>query len=207
MRQAQGETSILMRGRIAIAALLIGMAALVVGTGPSALAAQDAQTAQSDSTPQAQAVAPQAKPAARPRGSVTNLPLPRFVSLKANEANLRRGPSLSHRIDWVLKRRGYPLEVIAEYGHWRRVRDIDGATGWIHYTLISGVRMALVADDMVDLHRRATLSSGVVAQAEKGSVLRLLECARDWCRASAGGYKGWVEKRGLWGIYDGETLE
>ena len=61
------------------------------------------------------------------RGPVTNLPLPRFVSMKASEANVRRGPSLTHRIDWVFKRRGMPLEVTAEFGHWRRVRDHDNA--------------------------------------------------------------------------------
>ena len=63
------------------------------------------------------------------RGSVTNLPLPRFVSLKSSEVNVRRGPSLTHRIDWVYKRRDLPVEVTAEYGHWRRVRDRDGAAG------------------------------------------------------------------------------
>ena len=67
------------------------------------------------------------------KGTVTNLPLPRFVSLKASKANARRGPSLSHRIDWVYKRKHMPLEVYAEYENWRRVRDIDGAGGWVHY--------------------------------------------------------------------------
>lgn len=141
------------------------------------------------------------------RGSVTNLPLPRFVSLKATEANARRGPSLSHRIDWVFKLRGYPLEVIAEYGHWRRVRDFEDATGWVHYTLISGVRTALVQHETVDLHVRPDPSSRLTAQAEKGAVLRLLECNIDWCKASAGGHKGWLSKTGLWGIDADEILE
>ena len=69
------------------------------------------------------------------RGSVTNLPIPRFVSLKAAEGNVRRGPSLSHRIDWIYKQRNMPLEVTAEFGHWRRVRDREGAGGWVHYSL------------------------------------------------------------------------
>ena len=68
-------------------------------------------------------------------GPETNLPVPRFVSLRAHEANVRRGPSLSHRIDWIFKRRDMPLQVIAEYGHWRRVIDRDGqggvAVGWV----------------------------------------------------------------------------
>jgi SH3-like domain-containing protein len=141
------------------------------------------------------------------RGAVTNLPLPRFVSLKATEANARRGPSLSHRIDWVFKLRGYPLEVIAEYGHWRRVRDFEDATGWVHYSLISGARTALVQHDTVDLHVRPDLSSRLTAQAEKGAILRLLECTPDWCKASAEGHKGWLQKAGLWGIRSDEVLD
>ena len=61
------------------------------------------------------------------RGQVTNLPMPRFVSLKAAEGNVRRGPSLSHRIDWVFTKRNMPLEIVGEYGHWRRVQDREGA--------------------------------------------------------------------------------
>jgi SH3-like domain-containing protein len=70
--------------------------------------------------------------AAGERGPVTGLPLPRYVSLKASEANVRRGPSLTHRIDWVFKRRDMPLRITAEFGHWRRVEDRDGAGGWVH---------------------------------------------------------------------------
>ena len=73
------------------------------------------------------------------RGPVTNLPLPRYVSLKASKANVRRGPSRTHRIDWVFTRKSMPLQITAEYGHWRRVRDIEGAGGWVHYSLLSGV--------------------------------------------------------------------
>ena len=64
--------------------------------------------------------------AALETGSATNLPLPRYVSLKASEGNVRRGPSLTHRIDWVFKRRDMPLQITAEHGHWRRVQDRDG---------------------------------------------------------------------------------
>ncbi|MEL6566070.1 MAG: SH3 domain-containing protein, partial [Pseudomonadota bacterium] len=67
--------------------------------------------------------------AARDTGPVTNLPLPRYVSLKAVEGNVRRGPSLTHRIDWVFQRRDMPLRITAEHGHWRRVEDRDGMGG------------------------------------------------------------------------------
>ncbi|HCT32088.1 MAG TPA: aspartyl-trna synthetase, partial [Sulfitobacter sp.] len=73
-------------------------------------------------------------------GQVTNLPVPRFVSMKASEGNVRRGPSLTHRIDWVFKHRDLPLRITAEHGHWRRVEDRDGMGGWVHYSLLSGTR-------------------------------------------------------------------
>jgi SH3-like domain-containing protein len=178
----------------------------VAATPSSALAQTPAQsTVQSDEDASADTVPPPILKSAR--GAVTNLPLPRFVSLKATEANARRGPSLSHRIDWVFKLRGYPLEVVAEYGHWRRVRDYEDATGWVHYTLISGVRTALVQHETVDLHVRPDPASRLTAQAEKGAVLRLLECSIEWCKASGDGHKGWLRKTGLWGIGPDEILE
>ena len=79
-----------------------------------------------------------------------SVPLPRFVSLKGNEGNARRGPGLTHRIDWVFTRAGMPLKITAEYEHWRRVEDAEGAGGWVHYSLLSGVRSALVAKDIAD---------------------------------------------------------
>jgi SH3-like domain-containing protein len=134
------------------------------------------------------------------RGSVTNLPLPRYVSLKAAEGNVRRGPSLSHRIDWVYKRRGLPLQITAEYGHWRRVRDRDGAGGWIHYSLLSGVRTVLVQKDLLPLRRVAAPDAQVVANLEFGVIARLGKCNPDWCRITADGYSGWARKSALWGV-------
>ncbi|EBA06332.1 SH3 domain-containing protein [Sagittula stellata] len=134
------------------------------------------------------------------RGPVTNLPLPRFVSMKAAEVNVRRGPSLSHRIDWVYKRRDMPLEITAEYGHWRRVRDRDGAGGWVHYALLSGVRTVIVDQDMLALHKRPEADSNVTARLEMGVIARLGECGIDWCELSADGYRGWADKSALWGV-------
>jgi len=141
------------------------------------------------------------------QGPVTNLPLPRFVSLKADEANLRRGPSLNHRIDWIFQRKGYPLEVIAEYGHWRRVRDLDGASGWVHYSLISGVRMGLANAELVDIFARPENGARVEAQAQKDVLLRLHACDVSWCRVSADGHKGWALKSDIWGVRSDEVWE
>jgi SH3-like domain-containing protein len=133
-------------------------------------------------------------------GPVTNLPLPRFVSLKAAEGNVRRGPSLSHRIDWVFRRRDMPLQVTAEFENWRRVQDQDGQGGWIHYALLSGVRTVVVTADMADLLARPEPQAMIAARAEPGVIARLGECLPDWCRISAGGTRGWVRKDAIWGV-------
>lgn len=141
------------------------------------------------------------------RGPVTNLPLPRYVSLKATKANVRRGPSLTHRIDWIFKRRNMPLVVTAEHGHWRRVQDIDGAGGWVHYSLLSGSRTVIVTADMLPLNMRAEPDTAMVAQLELGVVAQLQKCGEDWCRIAAGGYKGWVRKHNIWGVGDDEIRD
>lgn len=141
------------------------------------------------------------------RGTVTNLPIPRFVSIKTDECNVRRGPSLTHRIDWVFQRKGMPVEVTAEYGHWRRVRDRDGAGGWVHYSLLSGVRTVIVDQDMLDLHLGPDETTPVEARVESGVIARLGKCNPDWCRLDAGGYRGWAPKAALWGVKPGEIRD
>lgn len=141
------------------------------------------------------------------RGPVTNLPIPRFVSLKASEGNVRRGPSLTHRIDWVFTRRDMPLEITGEYGHWRRVRDREGAGGWMHYSLLSGARTVIVAEDMVPMRMRPDEGAPAVAHAEAGVIARLGDCSLDWCRISAGGERGWTPKTALWGVKPEEIRE
>lgn len=140
-------------------------------------------------------------------GCVTNLPLPRYVSLKGNEGNARRGPGLTHRIDWVFTRAGMPLKVTAEYENWRRVEDFEGAGGWVHYSLLSGVRTVLVTLDMAEFRVTPADTATVVAQAELGVIGRVLECNADWCRLSVEGQRGWVRKASLWGVKADEIIE
>ena len=141
------------------------------------------------------------------RGPVTNLPMPRYVSLKASKANVRRGPSLTHRIDWVFTRRNMPLQITAEHGHWRRVQDLEGAGGWVHYSLLSGVRTVIVEEDMLAIRMKPESDAPEVALLELGVVARLGECGPDWCRLTSGGYKGWAHKSALWGVKPGELRE
>ena len=141
------------------------------------------------------------------KGSVTNLPIPRYVSLKANEANVRRGPSLSHRIDWVYKRKNIPLEIYAEYENWRRVRDFEGLGGWIHYTLVSGVRYALVTDNLLEMRLLPSADAQVIAKIPQHNIAGIDKCVKNWCRIIDDGYKGWVPKSGIWGTYENELID
>ncbi|MFP4404623.1 SH3 domain-containing protein [Rhodosalinus sp.] len=145
--------------------------------------------------------------AAEERGPVTNLPLPRFVSLKASEANARRGPSLTHRIDWVFVRRDMPLRITAEHGHWRRVQDREGAGGWVHYSLLSGVRTVIVEEDNLPLRARPAERAPATALLQAGVVARLGACRAEWCRLTAGGHRGWARRTGLWGVAPGELRD
>ena len=141
------------------------------------------------------------------RGPVTNLPLPRYVSLKAAEGNVRRGPSLTHRIDWVYTRRNMPLRITAEHGHWRRVEDRDGQGGWVHYSLLSGVRTVIVEDEMLNMYTRPDPAAPVSAALEKDVIARLGKCNESWCQLRSGGYKGWAYKENLWGVAASEIRD
>ncbi len=177
---------------LAIALAVAPMSALAQETAPAPRPAEIVQAV--------------AMPAPR-TGPVTGFPIPRYVSLKASEANARRGPSRSHRIDWVFQRRNMPMMVVAEHGHWRRVVDRDGAGGWMHYSLLSGVRTGIVEVDMLELRQRPALDAPVRAHAELGVVGRLDECDGSWCRLNAGGHWGWVPMSALWGVEPGEVFD
>ncbi len=144
-------------------------------------------------------------------GPVTNLPIPRYVSLKTNEANVRRGPGSNHRIDWVFVQRGTPLLVTAEFENWRRIQDQEGAGGWVHFTLLTGVRTVVVVNARITLHAEPAADARVVAYAERGVIGWIDACRLDWCEIDArdedGRYSGWVRKSDVWGVGPSEILE
>ena len=109
-------------------------------------------------------------------GRVTGRPLPRFAALKRDRARVRRGPGRTYRVDWEFVRRGMPLEIVAEHGNWRRVRDIEGAGGWVHYALLTGRRSGIVLEDMLPLRSRPSAGAPEVARAEAGAMLRVERC-------------------------------
>lgn len=141
------------------------------------------------------------------RGKITNLPIPRFVSLKTSEGNIRRGPSLSHKIDWVLMARDIPLKIVDEHEHWRRVVDHEGASGWIHYSLISGARTALVLKDMSPLFKKPMYGADVKAKIQVNAIGSLGKCDKEWCFLKFSTAKGWVIRSNLWGLLKNEIRE
>ena len=145
--------------------------------------------------------------AAKPNG----LPLPRFVSLKSDRVNVRRGPSRDHPVTWIYTRGGTPIEVIAEFDNWRRVRDSEGDEGWVFHSMLSGKRTALVApwskQPELRLHAEADAASGVVARLEPRVLARVDKCDGRWCRISGQGFSGWMTQESLWGVYPDETID
>lgn len=145
-------------------------------------------------------------------GQATGLELPRYVSLRASRARLRAGPGTQYPVNWVYVRPGIPLEIIAEYGNWRMVRDWTSAKGWMYRSLLSGRRTAVVAPwqkDPVPLKRRPSDKAPPIAMLTPGVIGSLEQCDGRWCRVSVrdGAWRGYVPQEKLWGAYPGELLE
>jgi SH3-like domain-containing protein len=144
-------------------------------------------------------------------GPASGLPVPRFVSLKADRVNVRAGPTKDHRITWQYTRPGLPVEVTAESENWRRIRDWEGAEGWVYHSLLSGRRTALVTqkskDEFVPLHDKADAGSAVSARLQAGVLATVRRCTGQWCRIVGQGFDGWIAQERLWGAYPDETVE
>jgi SH3-like domain-containing protein len=144
-------------------------------------------------------------------GSVSGLPVPRFVSLKADKVKVRQGPSLDQDVRWIYTRAGLPLEITAEFENWRRVRDWEGSEGWVYHSLLSGRRTAVVVptlkNELVPLYGSPDAKAAVVAKLEAGVVGSLKTCNGSWCEFAGKGFEGWIKQDRLWGAYPNEKLE
>ena len=124
----------------------------------------------------------------------------RFVSLKAERANLRVGPGRRYPIDWVYTRPGLPLLVVAQFDQWRWVLDHEGTKGWMHKSLLSTRRTVVIMDGVQTIRERPLTGSPAVVRAEAGVVANLLGCEEGWCRIGLAGEEGWVPENALWGV-------
>jgi SH3-like domain-containing protein len=146
-------------------------------------------------------------------GQSSGLPVPRFVSLKSDKVNVRGGPTKDHDVAWMFTRAGLPVEVTAEFDNWRRIRDWEGAEGWVYHSLLSGKRTAIVAasrkqkDDLLPLYGNADGQSTVTARLQPGVLGQVKKCNGSWCRVVGNGFDGWVQQERLWGVYPNEKVE
>ncbi|NQW11119.1 MAG: hypothetical protein HQ481_14730 [Alphaproteobacteria bacterium] len=140
-------------------------------------------------------------------GTETGLPVPRFVTLRAKEVNVRTGPGVRYPIDWVFQRPNLPVEVVAEFDTWRKIRDPEGTEGWVHQSMLSGRRTAIVIGATRMIRRTPEASSPAVARVEPGVIGWLESCRRQWCELDVAGLNGWIHRSHIWGIRVDEAID
>ena len=142
------------------------------------------------------------------KGSVTGLAIPRFMSLRFDDVNLRVGPGTRYPIDWVYHRRDLPVEIIRELEDWRLVQDQDNIRGWVRAQTLSPRRGFVVTGAQRTLRAKAADDAAAVALLKPGVVghLRVCAAASDWCDADVGQYRGWIKRSEVFGLYPGEAF-
>ena len=151
--------------------------------------------------------------AAAQAGSDTtaSLPVPRFVSIKADRVNVRGGPDKDHDVSYIYTRVGWPVEITAEFEDWRRIRDSDGTEGWVYHSLLSGKRTAVVQmknkTDLAQLYAKPDDKSGITARLQVGVLSTIKHCTGAWCEIAGDGFDGWIQQNQLWGVYPNEKVE
>ena len=142
--------------------------------------------------------------------TASGLPVPRYVSLKSDHVNVRAGPTKDNDVAWVYTRSGLPVEITAEFENWRRVRDSEGAEGWVYHSLLSGRRTAVVTmkhkDELAPIYDRADADSAVAAKLQAGVVTQVKKCNANWCHVIGNGFDGWIQQERLWGVYSDEQV-
>jgi len=140
----------------------------------------------------------------------SGLPVPRFVSLKTDKVNVRKGPSSEHALAFTFQEKGLPVEITAEFEGWRKIRDAEGSEGWILHNMLSGKRTALIAPGRkgayLNLMNGPSIESGAAARLASGVVAEIRKCDGTWCRVLASGYDGYVDQNMVWGAYPGEAV-
>lgn len=141
----------------------------------------------------------------------SGLPVPRFVSIKADRVNVRGGPDKDHDVSFIYTRVGWPVEITAEFENWRRIRDSDGSEGWVYHSLLSGKRTAAVQlkvkTDMAPLYAKPDRDSAVTARLEVGVLGTVKACTGTWCHIAGAQFDGWIDQNDLWGVYPNEKFD
>ncbi len=136
----------------------------------------------------------------------SGLPVPRFVSLKSDHVFVRTGPSMDYPIKWIYKRENFPVEVVQEFDAWRKIKDVNGDSGWVHKLLISGERFAVVTGKAPILLTGKEEGGKAVAEVEPNAILKIEQCTLHACQLESKPFQGWIFKENLWGVYPKEIL-
>src|SRR5215813_1827058 len=124
----------------------------------------------------------------------SGLPIPRFATLKSDEVNVRTGPGSRYPIDWVFTRKGMPVEIVAEYENFRKIRDWQGASGWVYQGLLTGKRSLIIPSKVANLYKTPAASAEVVAKLEPEVMGEIRSSQGDWCRVKVSSVSGWLQR-------------
>ncbi len=122
-----------------------------------------------------------------------------FLSLKTSEVNLRQGPSFEYPIILTYKKKYLPILILDKSETWKKVKDHENNTGWIHISQLSKKKTAINIKKNSILYKKPTFYSKPIAQLEIGRLVIIKKCKIEWCKISSGNFKGWVDKNSLWG--------
>lgn len=122
-----------------------------------------------------------------------------FSTLKYNKVNLRQGPSKDYPVKIFYKKKYLPVLVFDSSDNYRKIRDHENNTGWIHVSQLSKRKAALVDIDQIIMFKNSTIFSKPLVVLEKGRLCIILKCKYSWCKIKTGEYSGWVKKEKLWG--------
>lgn len=206
-----------MRSIVMIAAL---MAMIFIGAGGACAGTEGAKPLAKPAhkpVAAARAASPAAKPAAQKtpapvtmadtKDGASGLPVPRFVTLGADEVNLRTGPGFRYPIRVVFRKTGLPVEITREFDVWRQIRDKSGDEGWVHKSMLSGKRAVIVAGGTQTLLAEPKASARPVVRLETGVIAALSTCKGEWCRLKIASYDGWLKRADVWGVYQTEAFQ
>jgi len=123
-----------------------------------------------------------------------------FRTLRNDKVNLRQGPSFDYPIKIFYKKKFLPVLIQDHSDNFRKIRDHENNTGWVHVSQLSKKKAAIVIDDSLILFNGSTIYSNPVAILKKGRLVKINKCKSDWCKIKTGEFKGWVKKESLWGL-------
>ena len=123
-----------------------------------------------------------------------------FLTLRYDKVNLRQGPSREYPIKIFYKKKYLPVLIQDQSGNFRKIRDHENNTGWIHISQLSKKKAAIVIDEDLIMFKSPTIYSKPIVILEKGKLSKIIKCKNEWCKAKVGKYKGWLKKDSLWGL-------